>query len=54
MRTYEVLIFVPKVYGIEAKDHVEVLEKVGKLYEQLYTTNFRELVEPLVQPEDEQ
>jgi hypothetical protein len=54
MRTYEVLVFVPKVYGIEAKDHAEALVKVGKLYEQLYTQNFRELVEPLVQSEDKQ
>ena len=51
MRTYEVLIFVPTLYGIEAKDEAEVLEKVGELYKELYFNHFRELVEPLPKPE---
>jgi hypothetical protein len=52
MRTYEVLVFVPTVYGVEAKDDAELLEKVGGLYKELYTKEFRELVTPLPHPED--
>jgi hypothetical protein len=52
VRTYKVRVFVPKLYGIEAKDEAEVLEKVGELYRELYFNHFRELVEPLPEPED--
>jgi len=52
MRTYEVLVFVPKAYGVEAKDDAELLEKVGELYKELYTKEFRDLVVPLSEPED--
>jgi len=51
MRTYEVLVFVPTVYGVEAKDDAEALEKVGEFYKELYKKDFRELVEPLPEPE---
>ena len=52
MKTYEVRVFVPTVYAIEANDDAEVLEKVGAFYKELYTKNFRTLVEPLPEPED--
>jgi hypothetical protein len=52
MKTYQVLVFVPTIYGIEAKDDAEVLEKVGELYKKLYSNHFRELVNPLPDPED--
>ena len=52
MKTYEVRVFVPTVYAIEANDDAEVLEKVGALYKELYTKDFRTLVAPLPEPED--
>jgi hypothetical protein len=52
MRTYEVRVLVPKLKLIEAKDDADVLEKIGELYKELYTKEFRELVEPLPEPED--
>ena len=52
VRTYEVRIFVPTLYSIEAKDAAEILEKVGELYKELYFNHFRELVKPLPKPED--
>ena len=52
MKTYEVRVFVPKVYAIEANDDEDVLEKVGEFYKGLYKKDFRELVIPLPEPED--
>ena len=52
MRTYKVLVFFPAFYPIEANDESEVLEKVEEFYKQLYKRDFRELVEPLPEPED--
>ena len=52
MKTYEVRVFVPKVYAIEAKDDAEVLEKIGEFYKELYKKDFRTLVEPVAEPED--
>jgi hypothetical protein len=54
MRTYEVRMFVPKVYLIEAKDDADVLEKIGDLYKELYQKDFRTWIEelPLSEPED--
>jgi len=52
MKTYKVRVFVPAFYPIEAKDDAEALEKVREFYKELYTKDFRELIEPLVQPED--
>jgi hypothetical protein len=50
--TYKVIVFVPRVYPIEAKDEAEALEKVGEFYKGLYKKDFRELVTPLPEPED--
>jgi hypothetical protein len=52
MRTYEVRVFVPRVYAIKAKDDADVLEKIGELYKKLYTKAFRDLVTSLPEPED--
>ncbi len=52
MRTYEVLVFVPKVYGIEATDDADALEKIGVLYKELYAKDFHDLVVLLPEPED--
>jgi hypothetical protein len=52
MRIYKVLVFFPGFYPIEAKDEAEALEKVGEFYKGLYKRDFRELVEPLPEPED--
>ena len=52
MRIYKVRVFFPGFYPIEAKDDAEALEKVGEFYKELYKKDFRELIEPLVQPED--
>jgi hypothetical protein len=52
VRTYEVRIFVPTVYGIAAKDDADVLEKIGELYKELYRKDFRTWIEPLPGPED--
>ena len=52
MKSYEVRIFVPTVYLIEAKDAADVLEKIGELYKELYAKDFRTWIEPLPEPED--
>ena len=52
MRTYEIRVFVPKVYGIVAKDDADALEKVAALYKEIYAQDFPTWIEPLVQPED--
>ena len=52
VRNYEVRMFVPKVYLIEAKDDADVLEKVGALSKELYQKDFRTWIEPLPEPED--
>ena len=52
VRTYKVVVFVPAFYPIEAKDEAEALEKVGEFYKGLYKKDFRELVEPLPEPQD--
>ncbi len=52
MRTYEVRIFVPAVYVIEADDEEDVLKRVAEVYKRFYTKDFQGLIEPLVQPED--
>ena len=54
MRTYKVRVFLPAFYPIEAKDDAEALEKVGEFYKELYKKDFRELVEPIREPEDMQ
>ena len=54
MRIYEVRVFVPAVYAIEADNEEDVLQKVAEVYKRLYTKDFQGLVEPLVQPEDVQ
>jgi hypothetical protein len=53
-RIYKMLVFVPAFYPIEAKDEAEALEKVGEFYKGLYKKDFRELGEPLPEPEDMQ
>ena len=52
MRCYEVRMFVPKVFFIEAKDDADVLEKIGELYKELYQKDFRTWIEALPEPED--
>jgi hypothetical protein len=52
MRTYEVRVFVPAVYTIEADDEEEVLQKVAEVYKRFYIKDFQDLIEPFVQPED--
>jgi hypothetical protein len=52
VRTYKVRVFFPGFYPIEANDEAEALEKVGEFYKELYKRDFRELVEPLPEPED--
>jgi hypothetical protein len=52
VRTYEVRVFVPKVYAIEARSEEEALAKVGKLYQELYAQDVRTWIEPLPEPED--
>ena len=52
VRTYEVRVFVPAVYVIEAEDDEDVLKKVSEVYKRFYTRDFQELIEPFVQPED--
>ena len=52
MRTYEVRVFVPKVYAIEARDEQDALAKVGELYKELYAKDVRTWIEPLPEPED--
>ena len=54
MRTYEVRVLVPRLELIEAENEADLFEKVGELYKELYKKHFRDLVEPLPQPEDEQ
>ena len=52
VRTYEVRVFVPTVYAIEARNEAEALAKVGELYQQLYAQDVRTWIEPLPEPED--
>ena len=52
MRTYEVRVFVPAVYAIEADDEEDLLKKVAEVYKRFYIKDFQGLIEPLVQPED--
>ena len=52
MRTYEVRVFVPKVVCLEAETEEEALEKVGKLYQELYAKDVRTWIAPLPEPED--
>jgi hypothetical protein len=53
MRAYEVRMFVPQVFLIEAKDEADVLEKIGELYKELYQKDFRTWIEELPLPEPE-
>jgi hypothetical protein len=53
VKSYEVRVFVPKVYLIEAKDAADVLEKIGELYKELYAKDFRTWIEELPLPEPE-
>jgi hypothetical protein len=52
VRTYEVRVFVPAVYYIEAEDDADALEKVAEVYKRCYTKDFHDLVVPLSEPED--
>ena len=52
MRIYEVRVFVPKVLCLEAQTEEEALEKVGKLYQELYAKDIRTWIERLPEPED--
>ena len=52
MRIFEVRVFVPKVYGIEARTEQEALEKVAALYKELYAKDALMWIEPLPEPED--
>ncbi len=52
MRTYHVRVFLPQVIEIQAKDEREALVKVGALYQELYTKELRDLIEPELRPED--
>jgi hypothetical protein len=52
MRCYKVVIVVPRICVIEAKDDAQFQEKLGELYKTVYKNYFRELVEPLPEPED--
>jgi hypothetical protein len=54
MPTYEVRVFVPAVYRIEAVDAEEVLTKIADVYKRLYTKDFRTWIEPLVEPEEDE
>jgi hypothetical protein len=52
VRTYEVRVFVPTVYAIEAHDEQEALAKVAALYKELYAKDVRAWIEPLPEPGD--
>jgi hypothetical protein len=52
VRTYEVRVFIPKVYAIEARTEEEALAKVAALYKELYAKDIRTWIEPLPEPED--
>jgi hypothetical protein len=52
MRIYEVRMFVPTVYGVEAESEQEALAKVGELYKELYAKDIRAWIERLPEPED--
>ena len=52
MRTYEIRVFVPTVYAIEAESEQEALAKVGELYKEIYAKDARTWIEPLPEPED--
>jgi hypothetical protein len=52
MRTYKVRVLVPAEFLIEANDDKDALKKVAEFYTGYYTQDFRDWIEPLVQPED--
>ena len=52
MKTYKVQVMIPGVYFIEADDDEDVLKRIGEVYKRFYIQNFRDLVEPLPEPED--
>ena len=52
MRIYEVRIFVPTVYEVEAESEQEALVKVGERYQELLAKDIRAWIEPLPEPED--
>jgi hypothetical protein len=54
MRTYKVRLFVPAVYLIEAEDDADVVKRAAEVCKRFYTKDFRDWIEPLVQPEDVQ
>jgi hypothetical protein len=54
LKTYEVRVFVPTVYAIEARDAEETLAKVGALYKELYAQDDQTWIEPRPEPEDMQ
>jgi hypothetical protein len=52
VKTYEVRVFVPTVFAIEARDEQEALAKVVELYKKLLAKDVRTWIEPLPEPED--
>jgi len=52
LKTFEVRIFVPTIYAIEARTEQEALAKVAALYKELYAKDVRTWIEPLPEPED--
>ena len=52
MRSYFVRVFIPTVIEIQAEDEAQALEKVGAYYQERYTTDARDWVAPLPEPED--
>jgi hypothetical protein len=52
MRIYNVRVFQPIVYGIDAENEEQSLEKVAELYKALYRQDIRFWIEPAIQPED--
>ena len=54
MRTYKVHVLVPAVYLIEAEDDEDALKRVAEVYKRCYAKDFRDWIESLPQPEDEQ
>ncbi len=52
MRIYHVRIFVPETYEIPAEDEEQALEKVARIYRDLYEHSLQDLIELEMQPED--
>jgi hypothetical protein len=52
MRTYKVRVLVPSIFLVEAEDDADAVKKVAEFYKGYYTADFRDWIEPLVQPED--